>query len=34
MRDSPRLTLNKPSLLKDKCYIDGAWVGSDARIEA
>ena len=32
MLDSPRLTLNNPSLLKDQCYIDGAWIGSDARI--
>jgi succinate-semialdehyde dehydrogenase/glutarate-semialdehyde dehydrogenase len=32
MHDTARLTLSKPSLLKDKCYIDGAWVGSDARI--
>jgi succinate-semialdehyde dehydrogenase / glutarate-semialdehyde dehydrogenase len=32
MHDTARLTLSNPSLLKDKCYIDGAWVGSDARI--
>jgi succinate-semialdehyde dehydrogenase/glutarate-semialdehyde dehydrogenase len=32
MNASSRPAIRDPSLLKDKCYIDGVWVGSDARI--
>ena len=32
MSTSQNLTLNDPTLLKDKCYIDGSWVGGDKAI--